>query len=68
MLNWCFAVHGSDKMALRARSITARGNARAIVVAMAIWSIVVDFMSSVSSTLVFYFYFLFLFFIISNIF
>ena len=33
LLNWCCAVHGSDKMALRARRVMARAKARAIVVA-----------------------------------
>ena len=32
VLNWCCAVHGSDKMALRAWRVMARAKARAIVV------------------------------------
>ena len=32
VLNWCCAVHGSDKMALRARRVMARAKARVIVV------------------------------------
>ena len=32
VLNWCCAVRGSDKMALRARRVMARAKARAIVV------------------------------------
>ena len=32
VVNWCCAVHGSNKMALRARRVMARAKARAIVV------------------------------------
>ena len=57
VLNWCCAVHGSDKMALRTRRVMARAKARAKARAIVVYiysygaSLLILWLNSVSSTL-----------------